>query len=865
MNNSFTYNPQNFEKKWYKFWTENNFFSSEINDKKKSFTVVLPPPNITGILHMGHFLNCTIQDILVRKARMQGREACFVPGTDHASIATESKVVAFLKEKNIEKKNLSREEFLSHVWSWKEEYGNKILNQLKEIGISCDWNRNNFTMDDHFYDSVQNIFIKLYQDGLIYRDSKMINWDPKAQTSISDDEVIFKEVESELFYIKYKIKNEDSYLTIATTRPETIFGDVALCLNQNDPRFETLKNKKVIVPIINREISIISDELVDISFGSGILKITPCHSFLDYEIGKKYNLEMINILNKDGSLNQNCKNYQNQDRFFARENIIKELKKLDLIEKIEKIKNSIGFSERTDSIVEPMISTQWFLKMDQIVKPAIEAVEKEEIKFFPEKFTSIYYSWLKNIKDWCISRQLFWGHRIPVFYLKSGEFFVAKNLEEALNLAKNFTKNFDLKKEDLAQDDDVLDTWFSSWIWPIEVFRGISNPLNRDFLYYYPTSDIVTAPEIIFFWIARMIVAGFYFTGKKPFSNVYFTGIVRDKKREKMSKSKGNSPSPIDLIEKYGCDGIRLGLICSSSAGNDLLFDEKFCDQGKNFANKLWNASILISSFKYSEKISEDKNANTWIENRLNKILQEVENYFASFKISQALICIYKFFWDDFCSFYLEIIKSKEISQDSFFFVKNIFEKILKILHPFIPFVSEEIWQKLYCKEKIDSISIQPWPTHTEVDEKIEDFGKDFIEFSTKIRNFKNENKIQLKSCSKIFFENEKPKWYLFFENSINKLLNLEIITEKKNSDLFEKIQIGSIIISILKEKTEKNDQQEKVENNEKEIYRLEKFLKQINEKLSNEKFLQNVSKELIEKEIKKKNDTEIRLNILKK
>ena len=642
------YNPQNIEDKWYKKWLDDECFKSSPNPDKEPFTIVIPPPNVTGVLHMGHMLNNSIQDILTRRARMKGKEACWVPGTDHASIATEAKVVAMLKEKGIDKDSLSRDEFLKHAWKWKEKYGGIILEQLKKLGASCDWSRTKFTMDKDLSQSVIKVFVDLYNKGHIYRGIRMVNWDPEGKTALADDEVIYKEVDSQLYYIKYKVNGENDTLTIATTRPETLLGDTAVCINPNDKRFKHLHGKKAIVPLVNREVPIILDSYVDMDFGTGCLKVTPSHDVNDYKLGQKHKLKSIDIFDDEGRINKNGKLYVGEDRFEARKKITKDLDKVGQLDKVENYKNKVGFSERTDAVVEPKISTQWFLSMKEVKKPALENVMNDNIKFHPKKLKNMYRAWMENINDWCISRQLWWGHQIPAYYLPSGEFVVAESRNEALNKAKKIDPS--ITNDMLKQDEDVLDTWFSSWLWPITVFDGINNPENKEINYYYPTSDLVTAPEIIFFWVARMIISGYEYRGEMPFKNVYFTGIVRDKQRRKMSKSLGNSPDPIELIKKYGADGVRAGMLFSAPAGNDLLFDEKLCEQGRNFSNKLWNAFRLIQTLKISNKGMDQSLVIKWINSRYNEVMSEVDDHFSKYRISDALLSLYTFIWDDFCS-----------------------------------------------------------------------------------------------------------------------------------------------------------------------------------------------------------------------
>ena len=693
------YNHQKIEDKWYSYWIKNDYFSSK-PDKREPYTIVIPPPNITGVLHMGHMLNNTIQDILIRRARLLGKNACWVPGTDHASIATEAKVVEKLKSNGIEKNDISREEFMEYAWEWKNEFGDIILDQLKKIGCSCDWNRTTFTLDDKMNKSVLKVFIDLYNKGLIYRGYRMVNWDPEAKTTLSDEEVNFVEKNDNLYYVKYKIIDSDNYVTIATTRPETILGDSAICVNPKDKRYKEFIGRSAIVPIVNRHIPIIADEYVDIEYGTGCLKVTPAHDHNDKLLGEKHNLEFIDILNDDASLNDICLHYSGMDRFDAREKIIDELDSLGLFVKKENITHNVGVSERTGSVIEPKFSHQWFLKMEDLVKPAIKSVLKsEDIKFFPKKFDNTFRNWMENIRDWNISRQLYWGHQIPVFYYgdENKDYVVAENIDLALEQVRKKTKNKNISLADLTQDEDVLDTWFSSWLWPISVFDGINNPENDEVNYYYPTNDLVTGPDIIFFWVSRMIMAGYQFRDNKPFNNVYFTGIVRDKQRRKMSKSLGNSPDALKLIDDYSADGVRVGLMLSSAAGNDLLFDESLCDQGKSFSNKIWNSLKLIKGWEVVDTNQPDYCSVTidWYNQKFNSVLNTINDHFSKFRISDALMCIYKLIWDDFCSVLLEIIKpqyGQPIDEKTHRDLIKIFEKNLIILHPFMPFITEEIW-----------------------------------------------------------------------------------------------------------------------------------------------------------------------------
>ena len=766
------YNHIEIEKKWYSYWMKNNLFKSIPNDKEP-FTIVIPPPNVTGLLHMGHMLNNTLQDILVRRARMLGKNACWVPGTDHASIATEAKVVENLKKKGINKSDISRDEFLKHAWDWTDKYGGGILDQLKKLGCSCDWDRTKFTLDDDMYESVIKAFEILHKKGLIYRGHRMINWDPEAKTTVSDEEVNYIEEDSSLYYIKYLIEDSNIDLEIATTRPETIFGDTAICVNPNDDRYKEIIGKNAIVPICNRKVPIISDTYVDLEFGTGCLKVTPAHDINDYNLGIKHNLETIDIFNEDGALNSHGMHYNGKDRFTVRKEIEAELKKNNLLIKKENYTHNIGRSERTNAVIEPRLSKQWFLKMNDITKPAIDNVLKDEnIKFFPSKFKSTYKYWLENIKDWNISRQLSWGHQIPVFYYGDNEdYVVAMNKEDALKKINNDQTNKKYKEADLIQDNDVLDTWFSSWLWPISVFDGIRNPDNDEIKYYYPTQDLVTGPDIIFFWVARMIISGYEFRNEKPFSNVYFTGIVRDKLRRKMSKQLGNSPDAIKLIEEYGADSVRVGLMLSSAAGNDLLFDETLCQQGKNFTNKLWNALKLINGWEIDQKKPqpiENKLALEWYNSKFNNTLELIDKNFDSYRISDVLMSSYKLIWDDFCSWLLEILKpgyGEKIDKESKTELIELFEKNLKILHPFMPFLSEEIYHNIPNSNNSDPLTISPWPNKEDYNISIVEEFETTKEIISQIRNYRKEKNISFKTSLD-----------LYFIPNDNQLNNIEII-----------------------------------------------------------------------------------------
>ena len=852
------YNPQNIEDKWYKKWLDDECFKSSPNPDKEPFTIVIPPPNVTGVLHMGHMLNNSIQDILTRRARMKGKEACWVPGTDHASIATEAKVVAMLKEKGIDKDSLSRDEFLKHAWKWKEKYGGIILEQLKKLGASCDWSRTKFTMDKDLSQSVIKVFIDLYNKGHIYRGIRMVNWDPEGKTALADDEVIYKEVDSQLYHIKYKVNGENETLTIATTRPETLLGDTAVCINPNDKRFKHLHGKKAIVPLVNREVPIILDSYVDMDFGTGCLKVTPSHDVNDYKLGQKHKLKSIDIFDDEGRVNKNGKLYVGEDRFEARKKITKDLDKVGQLDKVENYKNKVGFSERTDAVVEPKISTQWFLSMKEVKKPALENVMNDNIKFHPKKLKNMYRAWMENINDWCISRQLWWGHQIPAYYLPSGEFVVAGSRDEALNKAKKIDPS--ITNNMLKQDEDVLDTWFSSWLWPITVFDGINNPENKEINYYYPTSDLVTAPEIIFFWGARMIISGYEYRGEMPFKNVYFTGIVRDKQRRKMSKSLGNSPDPIELMKKYGADGVRAGMLFSAPAGNDLLFDEKLCEQGRNFSNKLWNAFRLIQTLKISDKGMDQSLVIKWINSRYNEVMSKVDDHFSKYRISDALLSLYTFIWDDFCSWYLEIIKDKQINNTTYNETISVLEKILKTLHPFMPFITEELWNQI--DEKRDNYLMNSsYPDSKKYDKNLNGEFKKVFEIVTGLRKLKSDNNIKQIDVVQVFINNKTGFNYDAYKELIYKLSktkDLEII--KNIPSEYPSLISGKDTISLAIEKSEGSK-----EDTLKQIRYLEGFLKSVDKKLSNKSFVDNAPKNVVEMEKKKRDDAIVKLENLKK
>ncbi|MBE38106.1 MAG: valine--tRNA ligase [Flavobacteriales bacterium] len=860
------YSPKNIESKWYNYWTENNLFDSEPNDKKP-YTILIPPPNVTGILHMGHMLNNTLQDVLIRRSRLLGFNACWVPGTDHASIATEAKVIKKLKNEGIEKKDLCREEFLKHAWDWTDKHGGIILQQLKRLGASCDWSRVKFTMDPDMSESVIDAFITLYKKGYIYRGKKMINWDPEAQTAVSDEEVIHKEQESKLYYVNYNLVDSEAVITIATTRPETILGDTAICVHPTDKRYLSLIGTKAIVPLINREIPIISDEYIDSEFGTGALKVTPAHDINDYLIGEKNDLEIISVIDKNGCMHKNACFYVGEDRFLVREKIIKDIESLGQLDKIEYINNKVGFSERTDAVIEPRLSSQWFMKMDQLASPALNNVINNNINFYPKKFKNVYKHWMENIRDWCLSRQLWWGHRIPAFYYNESNYVVAKSIEDALIIAREESGNVNLSLSDLKQDEDVLDTWFSSWLWPMSVFDGIRNPNNSDFTYYYPTNDLVTGHDILFFWVARMIIAGYEFNHMPPFKNVYFTGMVRDKKRRKMSKSLGNSPDPIELINKYGADGVRSGMLFSSPAGNDLLFDETLCEQGRNFSNKIWNAFRLINSWESRQNKQNimSKETIVWFENKLSEDIEKINKFFLEFRISDALMVIYKLFWNEFCGYYLEIIKPSDKVIDVATKEKTLyfFEKLLILLHPFMPFITEDIWQKIISRNKGDSISFCQWPNPLveKVDfQKIENFNHLFKVIAS-IRNIRKEKNISFKEKLSLFVDNKEV---LFLKDILQKTCNLDEVrlSEGHNEDCFPFLVDKSRYFIPLTFDIDSSVEIERIEN---EIIYLQGFLEAVNQKLSNEKFTSNAPKKIIMMEEKKRQDTIIKLESLKK
>lgn len=859
------YNPVDSEKKWYQYWMEKGFFHSE-PDNREAYCVVIPPPNVTGVLHMGHMLNNTIQDVLVRRARLEGKNACWVPGTDHASIATEAKVVNKLKSEGISKSDITREEFLSHAWEWKEKHGGIILDQLKSLGASCDWERTAFTMDQGLSDSVIKVFVDLYNKGLIYKGIRMVNWDPAATTAVSDEEVIYKEEQSKLYYLRYLIEGtEDEYITIATTRPETILGDTAICVNPKDSRFSHLKGKRCIVPLVNRSIPIIQDEYVDMEFGTGALKITPAHDINDYEIGYKHNLETIDIFNDNGTISEAGQLFVGKDRFDVKKEIIPELEKAGNLVKIEDYLNKVGYSERTDVVIEPKLSMQWFLKMEDLAKPALDAVMSDEIKLYPPKYKNTYKHWMENVKDWCISRQLWWGQRIPVFYIdNSNDFVVAEDMETAIKLASEKTGR-QIKAEDLKQDEDVLDTWFSSWLWPISVFNGINEPENEEIKYYYPTNDLVSGPDILFFWIARMIIAGKEYRKEIPFKNVYLTGIVRDAQRRKMSKSLGNSPDPLDLIAKYGADGVRVGMLLCSPAGGDLLFDESLPEQGRNFTTKVWNAFRLTQSWEIADIDQPEyaKIACDWFENKLNSTINSVDQQFEQFRISEALMTVYTLFKDDFSSWFLEMIKpayQQPIDRTTFDRTVILFERLMQVLHPFMPFLSEEIWQILRERKDGESIMISILEKISIVDENIISEFETTQEIITNIRNIRKQKNIAFKDAIELQIKGEHSKR---FDSIISKLTNLSSMTMTEE----EQKAAMSFIVKSVEYYIPLGDNiniEEEIAKIKEELKYTEGFLNSVMKKLSNEKFVSGAPEKVLEIEKQKQADAESKIISLK-
>jgi len=863
------YDPSKTEDKWYSYWMEQGFFRS-VPDSREPYTIVIPPPNVTGVLHMGHMLNNTIQDILVRRARMMGKNACWLPGTDHASIATEARVVAKLRDLGIKKTDIGRDAFIDHAWEWTEKHGGIILEQLKKLGASCDWERTSFTMDPALSESVFRVFVDLYRKGYVYRGVRMVNWDPQAQTAISDEEVVYREVQSKLYYVRYRIVGEDdSYLTVATTRPETILGDTAICVNPNDPRYQHLKGARAIVPMVNREVPVIFDEYVDIEFGTGALKITPAHDTNDYTIGLKFGLEVIDVFNDDGTVSGRAGLFAGIDRFEARKLAVAELEKSGSLVKTEDYTNKLGYSERTSAVIEPKLSRQWFVRMKELAGPALVNVMNDEVRLIPAKFKNTYRYWMENIKDWCISRQLWWGHRIPAWYLADGRVVVGLDAEEALSEARKLTGNSGLQVSDLTQDEDVLDTWFSSWLWPISVFDGIRNPDNPDIKYYYPTNDLITAPDILFFWVARMVIAGYEYRQSKPFSNVYLTGMVRDAQHRKMSKSLGNSPDPLDLIAKYGADGVRVGMLLCSSAGNDLLFDESLTEQGRNFGNKIWNAFRLISGWSVSESVAQPETsrlANEWLIERLNRELGILNDHFNKYRLSEALMAAYKLFWDDFSSWYLEIIKPAyghpidNVTRDQ---ALSLMEKLMLVLHPFIPFITEEIWQRIAVRKHGESVMVTPQPVPGKYDDELIERFERMKEVVGFVRSVRADRNIPVKTELTLEVKTGDAKYDNYLDPILLKLLNIKSVSEIEGNSPGSASQVirsveyyvplaGSVDVVAEKEKLEK------------ELEYTLGFLDTVMKKLGNERFVNHAPSQVVETEKAKMADAEAKIRALK-
>ncbi len=855
------YTPNEVESKWYSYWMENKLFESK-PDAREPYTVVIPPPNVTGILHMGHMLNNTIQDILVRRARMEGKNACWVPGTDHASIATEAKVVAKLAQQGIKKNDLTREEFLKHAWEWKEEHGGIILKQLQRLGASCDWSRTAFTMDESRSESVLRVFVDLYNKGLIYRGVRMVNWDPSALTALSDEEVIYKDEHSKLYHLRYYVEGEDRYIVVATTRPETILGDTAVCVNPNDERYAWLKGKQVTIPLVGRTVPIIMDEYVEMEFGTGCLKVTPAHDVNDYMLGEKYNLPSIDIFNDNGTISEAGGMYVGMDRFDVRTQIVKDLQAANLLEKVEDYDNKVGYSERTNVVIEPKLSMQWFLKMSDLARPALDSVMNDDIKFHPAKFKNTYRHWMENIKDWCISRQLWWGHRIPAYFLPEGGYVVAASIEEAVELARQKTGNNNLQAADLRQDEDCLDTWFSSWLWPISLFDGINNPGNDEFKYYYPTADLVTGPDIIFFWIARMIMAGYEFCELPPFRNVYFTGIVRDKIGRKMSKSLGNSPDALGLIDQFGADGVRMGLMLAAPAGNDILYDDALCEQGRNFCNKIWNAFRLVKGWSVDENIPQPETAARaiqWFDAQLSKILAEVQDLFSKFRLSEALMAVYKLFWDEFSSWYLEIVKpgyQQPIDSATYNTTLSYFDSLLRLLHPFMPFITEELWQHLAERKEGESIMTALIPTAKEVDEELISTFENAKQIIAGVRTVRLQKNIPNRDALTLQIIGAHDNSNDCVIAKLTNLSEIAAVTEKDaNSITFlvgtteYAVPLGNNI-DVEAELAKLND----------DLKYMQGFLRTVMGKLSNERFVNNAPAQVVELERKKKADAESKI-----
>ena len=868
MENCDKYVPQQIEDKWYEYWIENNFFHSE-PDEREPYTIVIPPPNVTGMLHMGHMLNNTLQDVLVRRARMSGKNACWVPGTDHASIATEAKVVARLKEQGIDKSSLTREEFLQHAWQWKEEFGGVILRQLRKLGASCDWERTCFTMDEERSKSVIKVFVDLFNKGKIYRGVRMVHWDPAAQTALSDEEVIYRESQGKLYYLRYQVEGEDGrYIIVATTRPETILGDTALCVNPNDPRYADLDGKRVIVPLVGRSVPIIRDEYVDIEFGTGALKVTPAHDVNDYMLGEKYGLESIDIFNPDGTINDRVGMYVGMDRFVLRDQIEKDLAEAGLLEKTEAYTNNVGYSERKNVPIEPKLSMQWFLRMEELAKPALEVVMNDSIKFVPAKFKNTYRHWMENIKDWCISRQLWWGHRIPAYFLPAGGYVVAETAEEALELARAKSGNNELQMSDLRQDDDVLDTWFSSWLWPISVFGGITNPDNEEVNYYYPTNDLVTGPDIIFFWVARMIMSGEEYRNEVPFRNVYFTGIVRDKIGRKMSKQLGNSPDPLDLIATYGADGVRAAMLLSTSAGNDIMFDEALCEQGRNFGNKIWNAFKLIEGWKVDEALAQSENNRLsveWFDALLSRTLAEIDEHFEAYRISDAMMTAYKLFWDDFSGWYLEMVKpayGSPIDSATIAATRTFFDKLLRTLHPFIPFVTEELWQRVLPREAGESITVAHRAVAGEQKPELLARMELVQEAVTAVRNVRKQSNTPQKEALelKVIADENYPAELVAVLTKMANLASVTVVEEKDPTAQAFIVKTTQYFVP-MSESIDVEAELEKLAADEKYY---EGFLRTVMGKLSNERFVQNAPEAVVQTERNKKRDAEAKLEAIR-
>ena len=858
------YTPQEIESKWYEYWIDNKLFHSE-PDAREPYTIVIPPPNVTGMLHMGHMLNNTLQDVLMRRARQKGKNACWVPGTDHASIATEAKVVAKLKAEGIDKASLTREEFLRHAWEWKEKHGGIILKQLRKLGASCDWDRTCFTMDEIRTQSVIKVFVDLYNKGKIYRGVRMVHWDPAAKTALSDEEVIYKESQGKLYYLRYKIEGTDRYIVVATTRPETILGDTAVCLNPDDERYADIPaDARVIVPLVGRSIPVIRDSYVDIGFGTGALKVTPAHDVNDYMLGEKYGLESIDIFNDDGTINDKVGMYVGMDRFECRRVIEADLEKAGLMEKVESYTNNVGYSERTGVAIEPKLSMQWFMSMEEIAKPATRAVMEDAIKFIPAKYKNTYRHWMENIKDWCISRQLWWGQRIPAYYLPKGGYVVAETAEQALEMARAKTGDATLTASDLRQDEDVLDTWFSSWLWPISVFDGIRNPHNPEIEYYYPTSDLITAPDIIFFWVARMIMAGYEYRGEKPFGNVYFTGIVRDKLGRKMSKQLGNSPDPLDLIAKYGADGMRVAMMLSSSAGNDVMFDEALCEQGRNFGNKIWNAYRLINGWTVDETLTQSDNnalAVEWFRNAFAKALSEIEDNFSSYRISEAFMHIYKLFWDDFSGWYLEMVKpayGSPADRKTIDATRHYFDMLMRLIHPFMPFVTEEIWQDLAPRAKGESIMYAPAPAVEQWDEALLTRFELVKEAITDIRNVRKQKNIAQKQplTLKVIVDENYPAAYAPVIVKMGNISAIETVTEKDPAAAAFIVKTTQYFVPL----GDNIDREAETKRLTADLEYLEGFLASVMKKLSNERFVNSAPEKVVANERAKKADAEAKI-----